>query len=464
VFVSGLDQTVVVTVLPQVITDLNVPITRLDDAAWTVTAYLVGYTAAMPLIGRAADVYGYGRLLAVSAALFAAGSLWAALAGGLWSLVAARSLQALGGGGLVPVALAACAALYPGRSRSLALGLVAGAAEAGAVLGPLYGAGILELLDWRWVFWLNLPLAGIVVLLAREVGGRRGGAEAHRVDWGGGVLAGAALVALTLGLAGDHLADRPLLLAVGVVAAAAFVVWQRRAREPLLPLGLFRRPAFSSANTVNLLIGGALIVALVEIPLYAVVVLDRSPVGAAFGLLRFTALIPVGALLGGWLAGRLSPALVTGAGLTASAAGFLLLSRLGQQVAEPAFTLELSLAGVGFGIVLAPLTAVALATSGRGREAVGAAFLTISRVTGMTLGLAALTTWGLDQFGRRTAELPVPLKQPGQSDADYQAELDRYQVAVRGAAAWVFDRIFLVAAGLCVLAALASALLRRDGR
>lgn len=449
-----------VTVLPQVITDLHVPITRLDDAAWTVTAYLVGYTAAMPLIGRAADVYGYGRLLAVSAALFAAGSLWAALAGGLWSLVAARSLQALGGGGLVPVALAAGAALYSGRSRALALGLVAGAAEAGAVLGPLYGAGILELLDWRWVFWLNLPLAGTVVLLAREVESRHATA-ARRVDWGGGLLAGAALVALTLGLSGDHLADRPILLLAGVIAGAAFVAWQRRAPEPLLALRLFRDPAFSSANAVNLLVGGALIVALVEVPLYAVVVLDRSPVGAAFGLLRFTALIPVGALLGGWLAGRVRPAVVTGTGLAASASGFLLLSRLGQEVAEPAFTGELALAGVGFGIVLAPLTAVALSASGRGREAVGAAFLTISRVTGMTLGLAALTTWGLDQFGRRTATLPVPLKQPGQSDADYQAELDRYQVAVRAAAAWVFDRIFLVAAGLCALAAVASALLRR---
>ena len=459
VFVSGLDQTVVVTVLPQLITDLRVPITRLDHAAWIVTAYLVGFTAAMPLLGRLADVYGYRRLLVASCALFAAGSLWAATADGLWSLVAARAFQAVGGGGLVPVALAAAAALHGGSRRALALGLVAGAAEAGAVLGPLYGAAVLDVAGWRWVFWLNLPLAALVALLARNVVAPSPPPGA-RVDWPGGVLATLALVALTVGLSGETLWGRPGLLAAAAALAGALAIRHARAPQPLLPRALFRRAGLAVAAAANLPIGAALIVALAEVPLFAVVVLGRSPAAAALTLLQLTALIPVGALAGGWLASRYPAAPVAAAGMALSAAGFLLLSRWNQGTDEPRLTIDLAVAGTGFGIVLAPLAASALAATAGGDEASGAAALTIARTLGMTVGLAALTTWGLDQFGRRTAGLSLPLRAEGQSEAAYRAELDRYRAGVRGAAVFVFDRIFLAAAALALLAALTCAWLR----
>lgn len=449
----------VVAVLPQAITDLHVPITRLDDAAWIVTAYLVGYTAAMPLLGRAADVYGYRRLLVASCALFAAGSLWAATADGLWSLVAARGLQAVGGGGFVPVALAAGAALYGGAGRVLALGLIAGATEAGAVLGPLYGAGVLDLADWRWIFWLNLPLVAGVVALAGTLVVHDPPARS-RVDWSGGLLAGLGLLALTIGLSGRRLWDRPVLLVAAAVLAAGLALRQARAPQPLLPPALFRRAGLALAGAANLAAGGALIVALVEVPLFAVVVLGRSPTSAALALLRFTALIPVGALVGGWLAARVPSSYVAAGGMAASAAGFGLLSTWDASVGEPRLTLDLALAGVGFGIVLAPLAASALAAAGSGNEASGAAALTITRMLGMTVGLAALTTWGLEQFGRRTAGLSLPLRAPGQTESSYQAELDRYGDAVRAAAISVFDRIFVAAAALSLVAALACTRLR----
>ena len=461
VFVSGLDQTVVVTVLPQVITDLRIPITRLDDAAWIVTAYLVGYTAAMPLLGRIADVYGYRRVLLASCGLFAAGSLWAATAGDLWSLVAARAVQAVGGGGLVPVALAAAAAARGGARRVVALGIVSGAAEAGAVLGPLYGAGVLDVASWRWVFWLNLPLVAVVVALASTTTDAVAGALG-RVEWVGGALAGLALVSLTIGLSGKRLTDRPWLLAAAALLALTLAAREARARQPLLPRALFRNAGLGSAAGANLALGGALIVALAEVPLFGVVVLGRSPTAAALMLVRFTALIPVGALLGGVIASRLSPALVGAAGMTASAAGFLLLSRWDGHIAEPRLTVDLALAGIGFGVVLAPLAASALAAAGRGNEASAAAALTIARMLGMTVGLAALTTWGLETFGRRTAGLSLPLRAVGESEAAYQAELDRYRDAVHGAAVFVFDRIFVVAAILSLLTALMCTALRGE--
>lgn len=459
VFVSGLDQTAVVTVLPQVVADLEIPITRLDEAAWIVTAYLLGFTAAMPLLARAADVYGYRSLLLVACGLFGGGSWWAAEADGLWQLVAARAVQAVGGGGLVPVALAAAAVLYTGRERLLALGLIAGAAEAGAVLGPLYGAAVLETLNWRWVFWLNLPLTLLIVLLAgsRVAGGRR---SRESVDWIGGALAGLALLALTVGLSGDRLDARPLALVAAAALAGAFAFRQLRSRYPLLERRLYRERAFVSANAANVLIGAALVVGLVEVPLFAVVVLDRSPTEGALMLLRFTAPIPLGALLGGWLGTRLPYSAIAAVGMAVSAAGFALLAGWDADVAEPQISLDLALAGVGFGIVLAPLAAAALAAARGGSEAVASASLTIARTIGMTVGLSALTTWGLDAFTRRTSGLPLPVRRPGESDAGYRLRLDRYETDVVDAAVWVFDRLFVVAAVLCLIAAAVALWLR----
>src|SRR5581483_9555189 len=155
---------------------------------------------------------------------------------------------------------------------------VAGAAEAGAVLGPLYGAAVLDLAGWRWVFWLNLPLTALVVLLARNVVAPPP-PQGARVDWSGGALATLAL-------------------------AAALALRQARAPQPLLPRALFRRAGLAAAAAADLPIGAALIVALAEVPLFAVVVLGRTPTVAALTLLQLTALIPVGALAGGWLAAR----------------------------------------------------------------------------------------------------------------------------------------------------------------
>ena len=463
VFVSGLDQTMVVTILPDVIVDLRVPFTALDEASWIVTAYLLGYTVAMPLVGRLADLYGYRTLFAGCSALFVGGSWWAAESDGLWELVAARGVQAVGGGGMVPIALAATSTLASGRAQVLALGAVAGAAEAGGVLGPLYGTGMLELAGWRSVFWVNIPLG--VCLLALVVLWLRARAEGiGRVDYLGGLLAAAVLLALTLGLSGGAVGirgwPRGLLFAAAAAAALAFVRQELSSGSPLVPLRVFRAPAFAAASGANLLVGAALIVALVEVPLFATVVLRDDTTGGGLTLLRLTALIPVGALLGGWAAGRLPLAAVSAAGMLVSAVGFGRLSWWGRGIGEPALTIDLAVTGLGFGIVLAPLAASALGAAGRGAQAVGASLLTVARMVGMMLALAALSTWGLAEFDRRVGGYELPLQEPGESDAAYDLRLDRYEEKVADAAVFVFDRLFLVAAGLCLAAAVLSAWLR----
>jgi MFS family permease len=464
VFVSGLDQTVVIAVLPRVIIDLNVPITDLDKASWIVTAYLLGYTVAMPLLGRAGDVHGYRGVFAVCAALFALGSWLAAIAPTLWPLVAARGIQAVGGGGMVPVALAAAAFLYRGRARVLALGVIAGAAEAGAVLGPLYGAVMVSGLGWRSIFWINLPLTAVLlasvwVLLRTEALGT------GRVDYPSGLLIGLSLLALTLALSGGtgRLIEHhrlPLYVSAGVLALA-FVAWQARTRWPLIPLSLFRRVPFAGANAANLFIGAALIVALVEVPLVATTVLNKSDSAAGLTLLRLTALIPVGALAGGWVSARLAYPVAATAGMLLSALGFLRLSGWDATIAEPRLSLDLAVTGLGFGLVLAPLAGSVLGAARDGNETVGASSLTVARMIGMMIGLSALTTWGLRAFEHRVANHPVPLPTPGQSPDAYHALVERYHAAVTTAALFVYDRLFLIAAGLCAVAALIALTLRR---
>ena len=159
VFSTALDQTVVVAALPSVMVDLEIPLTDLDRASWIVTGYLVSYTVAMPLAGRLSDVYGRVRMFQAALVLFAIGSFLVAVAPDFEWVVSARVIQAFGGGATVPIGLAMAVGAVAPQHRGVAIGLVAASAEAGSVLGPLYGGAIIEWIGWRWIFWLDIPRA-----------------------------------------------------------------------------------------------------------------------------------------------------------------------------------------------------------------------------------------------------------------------------------------------------------------
>ena len=179
VLTAALDHTVVVTVLPEVMPDLKVPPTELDRAAWIVTAYLLGFTAVIPLTARLADVHGHALLFRASLLVFAVGSLAAAMAPNLEFLIAARTVQALGGGATIPVGMAMAVQSFPGTRRAIAVGIIGACAEAGMVLGPLYGGVITALLGWRWVFWLDVAPSAHPHLGAARVPGRPAAQRRH---------------------------------------------------------------------------------------------------------------------------------------------------------------------------------------------------------------------------------------------------------------------------------------------
>ncbi len=470
VFLGGLDQTVVVTALPPMIQDLDVPFTRLDQAAWIVSAYLIGYTVALPLVGRVADRYGHLAVYVACLVLFAGTSVLCGAARSLDWLVLARGLQALGGGAMLPVALGLLGSRQSALVQIGRFGLLLGLAEAGGVVGPLYGAAVLHWLSWRSIFYLNLLLVALLLALlalAWRAGAARDRAEGEgRVDYPGAALATVGLGLLAYGLSGEATstalsAQQLALLLAALVALAGFALWQLRVAEPLLDLRLLGQAGFAAANAANFFVGAALIVAMVDVPLWLATVQAGSPVDGGLLLLRMTALIPPGAWLGGLLAQRLGVAAVGVVGAAVAAAGLWGIANWDADVANTRQTLDLVVAGLGFGLLIAPITASAVAHAGRQRAATAAAWITVLRVVGMLVALSALTHYGLGLFHELTATLALPLPQPGEDPATTAARVARYQQAVQGATLAVFHAVFRAAALCCLAAAACCALLRR---
>lgn len=515
VFLTALDQTVVVTALENMIQDIQVPITALDRAAWIVSGYLLGYVIAMPLMGRVADVFGRRRIFVICLVIFGVGSLLCALApilgaavapdsstlagmflsplyGGVqWLLglsaligidqtypalnvmVAARFLQALGGGALVPVALAVTSDLFGGTRRGLALGLIGAVTEAGGVLGPLWGAWLTATWGWPWIFWLNLPVAALLLVGGLTLLPRSARRREERIDLVGALLLGASVACLTIGLGAqagaagavgltNASAVNPTLVIVALVLLAVFILLETRLRWPVVDPALFRRGAFSAASMLSLMIGAALIVAMVLIPVFVTTVLNEPPIQSGLALLCMTGWIPVGALAGGWLAVRLGCRITAVLGCAFTAVGFWLMHLWPITANWPLIIVASALAGLGFGLVIAPITTSALNAVSARQSGSASALITVLRMIGMVLGLGLLVSWALTRFNLLVKAHPVPLPQPGESAADAAAQLQAYynQVVVP-AAHQVYTDTFAIIAVLCVLAIVPAILLWR---
>ena len=408
VFIAADDQTSVVTVLPALIPDVGLTVDDLYLISWVINGYLLGYLVALPIVGRVADVYGHARVYSAALLIFVVGSALVAAAPGFEWLVAARALQAIGGGAVVPVAMAIVVDELPPARRLMGLGAIAAASEGGVLIGPLWGGVVTEALGWRWVFWLNLPLAVPFLAGAWWLAGRE--RVRGRVDWSGAALLAGALAVLTVALADDPLSRRPwpltaLLFAVAAGFALWFVARERSAREPMVRLRmLVARPVWS-ANFVSLIVGGGLITALISVPLFVNLVLVESPLDGGLTLLRFTVAVPAGALAGAWLAGRIGLCATATLGMWLGAAGFAGLLAWDAQLSEVWRSVPQLAGGFGFGLVIAPLSAAVLQHVGDGERATAASWLTLSRGVGMLVGAALLASNGLGRFYARAGSI-----------------------------------------------------------
>jgi MFS family permease len=458
---------VVVTLLPRMLSDIDLPVDRLEAASPIITGFLAGYVVAMPLLGAASDLRGRLPVYLASMAVFGLGSLVTAVAPTLNWLVLGRVVQGLGGGALVPLTLALAADLYPPGRRGVVLGLVSAVQEAGSVVGPVWGTAVALLGGWRFAFWLNLPLVvllGVGVWLSSPSPSASGGGtsppsgeEFGRPDLMGAGLLGLGLGALVLALYPDDPSVRAVnywwlpLSAAAAVFLGAYLWRQVRRLEPLIPRALLASPPFWGAVLANLLVGGALMVALVDVPIFARGVFNVDQNAAGLLLTSFLVGVPVGALAGGWLAGRLGPRLPAVAGLIVAGSMFLVLAGWGVSEPRSRAYAELAVMGLGFGVVIAPLAASALDATRRREHGLVSSLVVTARTVGMLGALSALTAFGLHRFYQL---LPPP---PG-GNLSLHDRLKILENNITLALVLEYHEIFRLAALLCAVAAVIAGL------
>jgi MFS family permease len=467
VLLGALDTYVVVTIMTDIMKDVGIGINQIQRVTPIVTGYLLGYIAAMPLLGRASDRFGRKMLLQVSLAGFALGSVVTALSSDLTTLVIGRVIQGTASGALLPVTLALAADLWSARNRASVLGGIGAAQELGSVLGPMYGITLVWLFNhWQSVFWVNVPLAAIaMVLIHLSLPSRQESETPEKVDVVGGVLLAIALGLATIGLYNPAPDGKQVLPSYGLplllgalVAAVAFFVWERFARTRLIePAGVHFRP-FLAALGASLTAGAALMVTLVNVELFGQGVLGQNQNQAAFLLLRFLIALPVGALLGGWIATKIGDRLVAFAGLVIAAGGYWLISKWPVDLLAarhdlglfslPVLDTDLAIAGLGLGLVIGPLTSATLRVVPAAQHGIASAAVVVARMIGMLVGIAALSAWGLYRFNQILASLPS-----GTGNSLIE-RLAAQGARVRTAYVMQYGEIFGITAIVCVVGAL----------
>ena len=469
VLLAAIDAYVVVTVLVTMVGDLGVPVNHIERASLVVTAFLLGYVAGMPLLGLLSDRFGRRLMLQVCLAGFTAGSLVTALAGSMPTLVAGRALQGLAGGALLPITMALAGDLWDERRRSTVLGGVGAVQELGSVLGPLYGAAIAALAGWRGIFWINIPVALLAMAAVQWTVPPGRPAARARIDVAGGALLAAGLGLLVAGLYNPDPGHGALpswgipCVTAGVVVLAGFVLWEARARTRLLDLRGAHRAGLFAALGVSLLSGAALMTTLVDVQLVAQTLFGLDSTGGAYLLARFLVPLAVAAVLGGLLARRVSERWVIAGGMLLAAAGYARIAAWPLRAEDLSYDLglvavsrvsaDLVIAGLGLGLVIAPLSAVALRSVPALQHGIASAAVVVARMMGMLIGVAALSAWGFHRFHTLTAHLVTPLP-IGMSHHEFARRLAAYLAAVKSALHMEYADIFWATAALCVAAAL----------
>ena len=352
---AALDQTIVATALPTIAGDLH----GLSELSWVVTAYILASTASTPLWGKLGDLYGRKTFFQAAIVIFLAGSVLSGISQTMGELIAFRAVQGIGGGGLMIGAQAIVGDVVSPRDRGRYQGIFGAVFGVTSVLGPLLGGFFVDHLTWRWVFFINLPIGAVALVVTAIVLPNPPQRISHVIDYLGTLLlAGAAtsLVLLTtLGGTTYAWSSAPIytLAVLGVLLIGGFILVERRAVEPVLPLRLFRSRVFTVASLVGFVVGFAMFGAITYLPQYMQVVRGQSPTGSGLQLLPLMAGLLLtsttsGILISRWGRYKMFPI----AGTAVMTLGMWLLSHLAVDTPALHYTLFMFVLGVGIGGVM----------------------------------------------------------------------------------------------------------------
>jgi EmrB/QacA subfamily drug resistance transporter len=408
--IALLDATVVNVALPAIEHDLG---GGLAGQQWVVNAYLLTLGSLILIGGSLGDIYGERRIFAIGVGAFGVASLLCAVAPTIELLVAARALQGMTSALLTPASLAVIATTFTdAKERGAAIGTWTAWGGIATVIGPLAGGTLVDIASWRWIFAVNVPFVLVTLLLIRVAVERDEPRPAggRRLDW-----VGAGLTALGLAAPVYALVEQPKRgwidpvvlggLAAGAVLLTLFVLWERQTRDPMLPLGLFRRRNFAVANAETLLVYAGLSSLFFFLTIYLQQVVGWSALESGLAGVPVTVLMFVLSRRFGALSARLGPRLFMGCGPLIAAAGVLLLARVDEHVDYVADILPaMVLFGLGLAVTVAPLTATVMADAHRGDSGIASG---VNNAVARVAGLLGIATVGVAVAGRSGAELDL---------------------------------------------------------
>lgn len=470
---AALDQTIVSTALPTIVSDLG----GLDHLSWVVTAYLLASTAATPLWGKLGDQYGRKRLFQTAIVIFLIGSALCGLARNMPELIGFRALQGLGGGGLIVLSMAIVGDIVAPRERGRYQGLFGAVFGATSVLGPLLGGVFTEHLSWRWVFYINLPVGVValaVIATALHIPRR---STPHVIDYLGTFLIAAVATCLVLVASlggttwGWGSAQIIGLAVLGVVLAVAFVAVERRAAEPVLPLKLFRVRTFTLAAVISFVVGFAMFGAMTYLPTFLQIVQGVSPTMSGVHMLPMVLGLLLSSTASGQIVsrtGRWKVFPILGTGVTTI--GLLLLHRMTEHTSTAVMSLYFFVFGLGLGLVMQVLVLIvqnAVSYEDLGVATSGATFF---RSIGASFGVAIFGTVFASRLGGKLTDALLGFRLPaGVSPDTLKADprgISALPPALRPAAlhayASAITDVFLYAAPVALLGFVLAWFLKED--
>jgi EmrB/QacA subfamily drug resistance transporter len=475
-FLASLDQTIVSTALPTIVGDFH----RSDLLSWVITAYLLASTASTPLWGKAGDLYGRKRVFQLAIVVFLVASALCGASQNMYELIAFRGLQGIGGGGLISLVFAIIGDVIPPRQRGRYQGYFGAVFGVSSVVGPLAGGFAVDSLSWRYIFYINLPLGVVALIVTNRVLRLPKRTRHVLIDWWGALLlvAGVSCILLATQSGGT---DYPWgswqvigLFALGAVGLAGFALREKLAPEPILPLELFRMQIFTVANIVSFVSGVAMFGALAFLPQYLQLVHGVSATESGLLLLPLLVGLLVMSIASGRYISR------TGryrwfplAGTILVTIGLILLSRLGAHTSLAIVGLYILVFGAGLGLFIQVLTLVVQNAVPMRQMGVATSSVTFFRSMGGAIGasaLGAVLTAGIAaEFPRFLP--PAALAGAGNKVSEYVESPDALDALKRThpalhegiiqAYSHAIDRLFLVAVPVSILSVVAALFIKQ---
>lgn len=406
VFIAADDQTVVVTLLPSMVLDLGISVGELNKISWTITSYLLGFTLVMPLAGKLCDKFGYRLVLIFSMIIFSIGSLLIGITVNLpesnyvpsklnW-LIVFRFLQAMGGGAIIPIAIASVSLILEKKYWIYGFGLIGASAEAGGVIGPLWGSLILEIWDWPAAFFINIPLAILIIFLALLM--PKSKKNKHQIKFLDISLFSLIIIISTIFISEyDGLDFTQIILLITILALVIITTIKLRLfNQEILPDKLIESRTFLWSSVTHFFIGSSLIIVMVIIPLSGSTVFGLDSLTIGLSLLKLTAFIGLGSILGIFFT-RLSLTLTLILGSILITSGTIMYSN---NIETPTNEIDyiFYILGIGYGLFIVPIHNSGLHKISENIRGISSSMISLSRMLGMIFGLSLMTTIGTARF------------------------------------------------------------------